>query len=404
MAQHTAHFPTTEWNPPDDPILGLTTAFRKDTRSNKVNLGVGAYRTASGEPFVLSSVQEAERQLFEAKLNKEYLPIDGDGAFVQATHGLIFGSLAGRLPLFGAQALGGTGALRIGAEYLALGGVRTIYLSTPTWANHKNIFSRGGLKVESYPYYDPLTHTVNFPAMLQAIQAMPAGSAILLHGCCHNPTGMDLTQEQWHALSDALLAQGVIPFFDLAYQGFGEGLDADAYPIRYFAEKGHELIVAYSFAKNFGLYGERVGFITFVAKDAAAAERVGRQVRPVIRANYSSPPLHGERIVTTILQSESLTADWHRELETMRLRVIEMRKALAAGLCAKGLSADSYHTLLSQRGLFSYGFLTHDQVQHLRQEFAIYCPDDGRINVAGLNPKNVGYVIDAIESVYASAR
>lgn len=404
MTQQTAHFPITEWNPPDDPILGLTAAFRKDPRSNKVNLGVGAYRTALGEPFLLPSVQAAEKQLLEAKLNKEYLPIDGDSSFAQATQTLIFGTLTDSLPLYGAQVLGGTGALRVGGEYLALGGARTIYFSNPTWANHKNIFSRAGLKIDSYPYYDQATQSIDFSGLVEAVKTMPSGSVILLHGCCHNPTGMDLTHDQWRELSDIVREQGVIPFFDLAYQGFGEGLDADAFAVRYFAEQGHELLVAYSFAKSFGLYGERVGFLSCVCGNAAAAERVGRQVRPVIRANYSSPPLHGGRIVTTILQSKELTADWRFELDMMRLRIADMRQAFAAGLCAKGLSPDCYNALVKQCGLFSYGFLSHDQVQHLRQEYAIYCPDDGRINVAGLNPTNMEYVINAVESVYASVR
>jgi aspartate/tyrosine/aromatic aminotransferase len=398
-----ANFPVSEWIPADDPILGLNVAFRKDARPNKVNLGVGAYRTAAGQPLVLPSITTAETMLLEKKLNKEYLPIDGDADFVQAIKALVFGDLTPKLHMFGAQMIGGTGALRMGGEYLSLGGPRSIYLSTPTWANHKSVFSRAGLKVENYPYYDRASQGIDFAGMCRAITQMPAGSVVLLHGCCHNPTGVDLTHDQWHALSQLIKTHHLIPFFDLAYQGLGDGLDADAYSIRYFAEQGHELLVAYSCAKNFGLYGERVGFLAVVTHDAASADIVGRQLKTIIRANWSNPPTHGARLVTTILKSESLRSEWLKELESMRERITEMRKALASGLCAKGHGCD-YNVLVNQRGLFSFGFLDHDQVQLLRSEYAIYCPDDGRINVAGLNPQNIGYVIEAIEAVAASRR
>ncbi len=398
-----AKLPVTDWTPPDDPIFGLTTAFRNDTRKDKVNLGVGAYRTADGEPLVLSSVRAAEQLLIEKKLNKEYLPIDGDADFVRAASKLIFGPLAAQLPLFGAQMVGGTGALRIGADYLALGGSRTIYLSNPTWANHKAIFSRAGLQVESYPYYDIGKGGLDFGSMCQAFEQMPEGAVVLLHGCCHNPTGVDLTLDQWRIVSDLVKKHRLLPFFDLAYQGLGEGLDGDAAAVRYFAEQGHELLVSYSFAKNFGLYNERVGFLAFVTSTVEAAQLLGRQLKVLIRGVYSNPPSHGARIVTTILGSDQLKADWMRELESMRSRVVDMRKALAAGLQSRYPGRD-YRALIEQKGLFSFGFLTPDEVQRLRREFAIYCPNDGRINVAGLNPHNIDYVIDAIESVSTSGQ
>lgn len=397
----SSHFPINEWIPPDDPILGLNVAFRKEMRPNKVNLGVGAYRTALGEPLVLPSVLKAEAALTSRNLNKEYLPIDGDAEFVQQMKKLIFGDAI--VHLFGAQMIGGTGALRMGGEYLSLGGPRSIYLSTPTWANHKGVFSRSGLKVENYPYYDRSKQGVDFDVMCQAFLQMPEGSIVLLHGCCHNPTGVDLTPEQWRELSNVVKKAKLIPFFDLAYQGLGKGLDEDAYSIRYFASQGHEMLVAYSCAKNFGLYGERVGFLAVVTEDAAAADIVARQLKVVIRANWSNPPLHGQRLVTYVLQNEELRKSWQEELETMRLRIIEMRKALAAGLKAKGHGTD-YNLLIHQNGLFSYGFLDKEQVQQLRNEYAIYCPEDGRINIAGLNPQNLGYVIDAIDSVAVSRR
>lgn len=398
-----SNFPTSDWIPPDDPIFGLTAAFRKEANPKKVNLGVGAYRTASGEPLVLSSVRTAEQMLLDKKLNKEYLPIDGDADFVRLTSELIFGGLATTLPIFGAQMVGGTGSLRMGAEYLALGEQRVIYLPNPTWANHKNIFGRTGLVVQHYPYYNSDTAELDFSGMCQALNAAPKGSVILLHGCCHNPTGIDLTLDQWGQLSSIVKSRGLIPFFDLAYQGLGEGLDADAAAVRLFAEQGHELVVSYSFAKNFGLYNERVGFLAIVTTSPTAANVVGKQLKTLIRGSYSNPPSQGERIVCTILQSETLKSDWLNELELMRNRVIEMRKTLVSNLQTRG-HRGNYHTLMHQKGLFSYGLLQGEEVQRLRQEFAIYCPDDGRINVAGLNPQNIGYVIDAIESVSASVR
>ncbi len=395
--------PVTDWYPPEDPIFGLMATFRKDSRANKVNLGIGAYRTSAGEPLVLSCVRHAEQFLFDKKLNKEYLPIDGDIEFCRLISGLIFGPLLEEVQsrTYVAQMVGGTGALRIGGEYIALGGKRKIFLSVPTWPNHKNVFGRAGLEVENYPYFDQMRHHIDFAAMCQSISKMPPGSVLMLHACCHNPTGVDLSMDQWKQVSKVAKEHQLLPFFDMAYQGFGEGLDVDAQAVRLFVEDGHDLLIAYSCAKNFGLYNERVGLLAAVTKSASSADLLGRQVKTVIRANYSNPPAHGARIVSTILQSEELKKEWFHELDSMRKRIEDMRRALVGGLQTNG-HAHHFNGLINQKGLFSYGILNSDQVNRLRQQFAIYIPDDGRINVAGLSPENLPYVLEAIEAVSAT--
>ncbi len=382
------HFPISDWQPPEDPIFGLNTAFRNDPRPNKVNLGVGAYRTSEGNPYILPSVREAEHLVWEKKLNKEYLPIDGDPDFCCFAAGLVLGTTH-KVPLYAAQTLGGTGALRIGGEYLAMNGPKTIFLPNPTWPNHKGVFTRAGLKVETYPYFDKARHIIDFDGFCVSLSSMPSGSIVLLHACCHNPTGTDLTSEQWHQVSELIRRHSLIPFFDFAYQGFGEGIEADAQAIRYFTQQGIECLVAYSFAKNFGLYSERVGLLLVVTKDQSAADLVGRQIKTVIRTNYSNPASHGARIVSTILQSYALKQQWELELASMRQRVGDMRIALVEGVKADPM-------LLNQRGLFTFGLLDSEQVGYLRDQFAIYLPDDGRINVAGLNASNLNYVVEAI--------
>lgn len=386
---------------PDDPILGLPIAFAADPHPNKINLGIGAYKTAEGHPLVLSSVRKAESLLLQRHLNKEYLPIEGDPEFLRYSLQLLLG---GDSPLyqighyFAAQSVGGASALRIGSEFLAKFVSKTIFISQPSWSNHKQIFEKSGLNVGSYPYFDPQKQLLDFPGMCEAIRNMPPGSVILLHGCCHNPTGIDPTFDQWKELSNLIKEQQILPFFDIAYQGFGHGLDLDAQAIRHFVNEGHEMLIAYSFSKNFGLYGERVGFLTIVCSSADRVPKIASQIRNLIRGNYSNPPLHGARIVSTILKSHELTLEWKTELNNMCERVKEMRKALIAALFVKGQDRN-FAYMHQQIGLFSFTGLNPDQVQRLRKEKAIYMPNNGRINIAGLNTQNVAYVAEALLSV-----
>jgi len=386
---------------PDDPILSIPIAFAADPRPEKVNLGIGAYKTAEGLPLVLTSVKKAEVQIIQKNLNKEYLPIEGDAEFLNYGLQLLFGaSLYQKLAphLFATQTVGDSGALRIAGEFFARNISRTIFLSQPSWTNHKLIFERSGLNVGSYPYYDSVSHRFDIDGMSAAIQNMPPGSILLLQGCCHNPSGVDPSIEEWKELSPLVKKQNLIPFFDLAYQGFGESLDKDAEPIRYFAEQGHEMVVCYSFSKNFGLYGERVGFLSILADHPASIPKIASQIKTTIRSNYSNPPLHGVRIVKTILKSPELSAEWKIELENMRDRICEMRKALVAALLVKEHGRD-FSFLLQQRGLFSFSGLNPEQTQRLREEKGIYMPQNGRINVAGLNTQNLEYVAESIISV-----
>jgi len=386
---------------PDDPIFGLPIACAADPRPYKINLGIGAYKTSEGQPLLLSSVRKAEHLLLQKHLNKEYLPIEGDPDFLHYSLQLLFGthsSLWQAPRFFATQTVGGASALRIGGEFLAKLVSKTIFIPQPSWSNHKHIFERAGLNVGSYPYFDPVTHLLSFQGMCEAIKNMPAGSVILLHGCCHNPTGIDPTFEQWKELSDLIKKKQLIPFFDIAYQGFGQGIDLDAQGIRHFVNEGHEMLIAYSFSKNFGLYGERVGFLTVICSTEERVPMIASQVKSLIRGNYSNPPLHGARIVSTILKSHELTMEWKVELNNMCERVKEMRKALIAALLVKGRD-HNFTYMHQQTGLFSYLGLNPEQVLQLRKEKAIYIPNSGRINIAGLNTQNISYVSDALLSV-----
>lgn len=386
---------------PDDPILSLPIVFGADPRTTKVNLGIGAYKDSEGKSLILTSVRKAEAILLKRNLNKDYLPIEGDRDFITESLKLVFGAASPLITsgtVFGAQTIGGTGALRIGGEFLAQQISKTIYLSNPTWPNHKAIFNRAGLKIESYPYYDHLHHRLDFPAMYQALNALPSGSIVLLQASCHNPTGMDLAMEQWQEISKLVKKQKIIPFFDFAYQGFAQSIDEDAKGVRYFAEEGHEMLVATSYAKNFGIYGERAGFLAVVSKNKEAANKVGSQIKQIIRGSYSTPPLHSARIVTTILKDPELKKEWLDELDNMRGRVNEMRKALIGELLLRFKDKD-FSFLNQQRGLFSFCGLDNGQVHKLREEKGIYMPSNGRMNVAGLNWHNLEYVVNAIVSV-----
>lgn len=387
---------------PEDPILGLPLAFAADQRPNKVNLGVGSYRTAEGKPAVMTAVKKAEEFVLQQNFNKEYLAIDGHKNYVDESFKLIFGedsSLISSEELFGAQCVGGTGALRIGGELLTLEiSNKTIFIPTPTWQNHTQLFKRAGLKVELYPYFDRVTRGLDFSGIRAAIQQMIPRSILLLHTCCHNPTGVDPTKEQWKELAELIQKQQLIPFFDCAYQGFGGSLDEDAWPIRHFASLGMEFLVAYSNSKNFGLYCDRLGLLAVVTRNKEIAKKVGSNVKRLIRSNYSTPPAHGARIVSAILQSKDLKGEWRQELHSMCERIQAMRHAIVTGLLSRSKSID-FSFMNDQKGIFSYTCLSQDQVQQLRQEQGIYMPNDGRINVAGLNRSNIDYVIEAILSV-----
>ena len=381
---------------PADPILGLNAAFKTDPRPNKVNLSIGAYKTDDLQPLVLAAVRKAEQQIIADGMDKEYLSQDGNPEYVKHSIKLVFGTE--RDSIFGAQAPGGTAGVRLAGEFLAQIGSQVIYIPDPTWANHNQVFTRAGLEVASYPYYDVERKEFTRSQMVEAVKSMPSGSPILLHACCHNPTGIDPTPEDWKELSTVIKAQGLLPVFDFAYQGFGGGIAEDAMAVRHFLSEGHQMLVANSYSKNFGLYGERTGGFYVVAGDAASAERVRSQVMRIIRANYSNPPLHGSRIIATVLASDALRQEWETELAGMRDRISGMRKALAEGLNAASNVVD-FSFMYRQNGMFSYSGLAKAQVDRLREEYAIYMPTNGRLNVAGLSPKNLDYVVEAILAV-----
>jgi len=384
---------------PRDPIIGLTEAFVADARPRKVNLGVGVYCDDNGKIPLLRAVREAERARVEAGVPRGYLPIEGLAVYDAAVQKMLFGAdsplIAAGL-LVTAQALGGTGALKIGADFLKrINPGAQVLISDPSWENHRALFEGAGFTVGSYPYYDAASHGVNFAGMCSALRAAPAGTIIALHACCHNPTGVDLTAEQWREVAKICKAQGLVPMMDIAYQGFGEGVDADAAAVRLFAAEGLSFFVASSFSKSFSLYGERVGALTIVTGSSDEATRVLSQLKRVIRTNYSNPPTHGGSIVAAVLSDPKLRAMWEEELAEMRNRVKAMRKALVDGLKARGVKGD-YSYVLKQNGMFSYSGLTAAQVDRLREEFGIYAVSTGRVCVAALNSKNIDYVCDAL--------
>jgi aspartate/tyrosine/aromatic aminotransferase len=384
---------------PPDPIFGLRAAFTQDPRPHKIDLGIGAYQTEEGLPCVLNCVRKAEALLLERQLDKEYLPIDGDQDFLRCAIHLLLGKnspVFERNNAYTAQTVGGASALRIAGEFLAKLLCSTIFLPVPTWSNHQQIFERAGLKVDSYPYFNQKTCMLDFEGMCEAVHQMPSSSAILLHGCCHNPTGVDPTLDQWKELSKLIKKKKLIPVFDIAYQGFGKSLDDDAEPIRYFASQNHEMFIAYSFSKNFGLYGERVGFLTALCSNSEQLPAISSQVKSMIRGNFSNPPLHGARIVSTILNSPELISEWVEELTLMRERIVQMRETLITAL-DKNSERLSY--MSQQKGLFSYTGLSKEQVLRLQTKYAIYMPTSGRINIAGLNSQNLPTITEALNSV-----
>ncbi|BBL31298.1 amino acid aminotransferase [Pantoea ananatis] len=387
---------------PADPILGLADLFRADDRPNKINLGIGVYKDETGKTPVLTSVKKAEQYLLEHETSKNYLSIDGLPDFAHCTQELLFGQgnaliAAGRART--AQTPGGTGALRVAADFLSTQtSVKRVWVSNPSWPNHKNVFNAAGLEVCEYQYYDAANHTLDFDGMLASLKEVKAGDVVLFHGCCHNPTGIDPTAEQWQQLAQLSLANGWLPLFDFAYQGFARGLEEDAEGLRIFAASHQELIVASSYSKNFGLYKERVGAITLVAGDAATADTAFSQVKYTIRANYSNPPSHGAAVVATILGNDALRTIWQQELSDMRQRIQRMRQLFVNTLADKGAQQD-FSFIIKQNGMFSFSGLTKDQVIRLREEFGVYAVNSGRVNVAGMTPDNMSALCEAIVAV-----
>ncbi|HYT15104.1 MAG TPA: amino acid aminotransferase [Burkholderiales bacterium] len=387
---------------PRDPILGLTEAFNLDRNPRKVNLGVGVYYDDDGQVPVLECVRRAERQILERPTPRSYLPIDGLPAYDRAVRELVFGadSSAHKEGLIvTVQALGGTGGLKVGADFLRrIAPTAEAWISDPSWENHRGLFENAGFTVRTYPYYDAKTHGLDFDGMIGAIRAMPAGSIVVLHACCHNPTGVDLGLDQWKTVIEEVRSRGLIPFLDIAYQGFGEGLDADGAAVRSFVRAGIPVLVSSSFSKSLSLYGERVGSLSVVVQSGDEAERVLSQLKRVVRTNYSNPPTYGGRVVATVLTTPELRSLWERELGHMRERIREMRRQLVEKLRARVPNAD-FSFVERQRGMFSYSGLSRAQVVRLREEFAVYMIESGRICVAALNTKNIDYVADCVARV-----
>lgn len=387
---------------PADPILGLTEAFVADKNPQKVNLGVGVYQDENGKLPLLGCVRLAEQRLSEDPKPRGYLPIHGLALYDDDVKFLVFGEgseavTSGRV--ITAQALGGTGALKIGADFLhTLTPDAQVLVSDPSWENHQALFTRAGFNVAKYRYYDAEARGIDVGGMLADLQAATPGTIVVLHACCHNPTGYDLTPEQWDRVIETIKEGGLIPFLDMAYQGFGYGLDEDGAVVRKFAEQVGSFLVSTSFSKSFGLYGERVGGLSLVCTDAEEAQRVLSQVKVTIRTNYSNPPTHGAAIVTTVLADPELRAQWEAELAEMRTRIKAMRAALVEGLKAAGVE-DDMSFITDQIGMFSYSGLTKDQMIRLREEFGVYGTNVGRICVAALNQGNIDYVAHAVAEV-----
>ena len=386
---------------PRDPILGITEAFNADTNTGKINLGVGVYYDDNGKVPLLACVQKAEAKLMEQPTPRTYLPIEGLAAYDKAVQELVFGADSAVIQekrAITVQAIGGTGALKIGADFLKRFVPHAdVYISDPSWENHRALFESAGFTVHNYAYYDPATRGVNFDAMLAALTAMPQGSVVVLHACCHNPTGADLTADQWGQVIDAVQTGGLIPFLDMAYQGFGAGIAEDGAVVRRFVDAGGPLLVSNSFSKSFSLYGERVGALSVVASSGEEAARLLSQLKRVVRTNYSNPPMHGGKVVAMVLSTPELRQLWEDELAGMRVRIKAMREALVEKLAQKAPGRD-FGFVREQVGMFSYSGLTKEQVGQLREE-SIYAVDTGRICVAALNSKNIDLVVDAIAKV-----
>ncbi len=378
---------------PEDAILGLTEAFKKDPRFAKINLGVGVYKDEEGHTPILDSVRAAEKLIFEKENTKSYMPIAGEKPYGEEVQKMIFGALCERSATI--HTPGGTGALRVAADLLAKFSGKTIWVSNPTWANHNNIFEAAGLTVKTYPYYDAATKDLDADGFFTALEKIPAGDNVLLHACCHNPSGVDLSAAQWKKVAQIAQKNGWFALVDFAYQGLGDGLEADRVGVEALLSSGIEFFIASSFSKNFGLYRDRTGALTAVAATPADAETAMSHMMATARVLYSNPPAHGGMIVTTILRDKELCRLWRSELDAMRDRIAQARAALAQGLTERGVPMDcSFMT--KQKGMFSFSGLTKDQVKFLREEKAVYIVGSGRINVAGLTPGNMGFVCDVV--------
>eukprot|EP01117_Protostelium_nocturnum_P009178 TRINITY_DN3286_c0_g1_i1.p1 TRINITY_DN3286_c0_g1~~TRINITY_DN3286_c0_g1_i1.p1 ORF type:complete len:437 (-),score=146.20 TRINITY_DN3286_c0_g1_i1:165-1475(-) len=398
---------------PEDPILGVSVAFQKDPSPKKVNLGVGAYRDDNGKPFILSSVKQAEEKINATNPDHEYGPIGGTPAFNKVVQELVFGKsseVVSSKRAVTVQALSGTGSLRVGADFIKRwinlpnsGDGRSIYVPDPTWGNHIPLFEDAGFTVKKYRYYDPKTCGLDFNAMVDDIHKAPKGSIFLFHACAHNPTGVDPNDSQWSQLSQVCKEKGHFSFFDLAYQGFASGNpEKDVNSVQTFIKDGHQVAIASSFAKNFGLYGERVGALTLLTDDSTQAENVESQLKILIRPMYSNPPVYGSRIVTTILNDPQLSQLWRTEVKGMADRIISMRSLLVKHLAQNGSKRNWKH-ITDQIGMFCYSGLTPQQVDRLASEFHIYLTRNGRISMAGVTSKNVEYLAASMAAVTKDA-
>ncbi len=389
---------------PRDPILGLNEQYNADTRAGKVNLGVGVYYDDEGRLPLLQAVRKAEIGRIEAAAARGYLPIEGIPGYNMAAQTLLFGQgsellASGRV--LTAQSLGGTGALKIGADFLKqLLPQSKVVISDPSWENHRALFERAGFTVDTYPYYDSETHGLNFNGMLECLQKLPEQTIVLFHACCHNPTGVDPTFDQWQQIVEIVKAKNLVPFLDIAYQGFGDGIEEDASVVRLFAQHDLTMLISSSFSKSFSLYGERVGALTLVSSSKEESARVLSQLKRVIRTNYSNPPTHGGTVVSTVLNTPELYTLWASELAGMRDRIRAMRIQLVQKLKDHGIK-QNFDFVLKQRGMFSYSGLTAAQVDRLRDEYGVYAVSSGRICVAALNSHNIDYVAASIAKVLA---
>ena len=394
-------FEKLEMAPPDS-ILGLTVAFREDPNPHKINLGVGVYKDETGATPVMASVKAAEKRLLEAEGTKSYLPIDGDAAYGKAVRTLIFGK-GNTLVTDGRSVTlhtpGGTGGLRLAGEFLKrVKPDATLWMSDPTWANHGQIFKMVGFSMQSYPYYDAMFKRLDFDAMVKALETIPEGDIVLLHGCCHNPTGLDPDAEQWRRIGEILKARGAFPLVDFAYQGLARGIEEDAEGLRILTAYCDELIAVSSFSKNVGLYRERTGAMTIVAKSRSEAAIALSHAKQLARTNYSNPPSHGGAIVAIILNDEVLTETWKEEVAAIRNRIRDMRALFVKKLAEKGVTAD-FSFITGQNGMFSFSGLSPAQVETLREKYSVYIVGSGRINVAGITEANMGRLAEAVASV-----
>lgn len=379
-----------------DPIFGLNEAFLADVRPGKVNLIIGIYKDEELRASLIPSVKKAKERIFDKDLSADYLPIPGSSEFLEQIGPIVFGEKRWKenhAKIFSAQTLGGTGALQLGGQFLAQEVTKTVALSNPTWPNHRSIFERAGCATLNFPYYNRKMHGVDFEAICTALKKMDPKTAVILHPACHNPTGCDLTEGQWKELSKIFFENNLLPFFDFAYQGLGEGIEKDRKAIEIFMDAGHEMLVAYSCSKNFSLYCQRVGALFVIDQNAAVKLRVGSQIKKIIRSLYSNPPAHGARIVTALLQDTALKKDWEIELKGMRERIGNVRNALAKKL------PNEFAFLREHKGMFSFIDLDKVKVARMIEEFGIYLTDNGRISLTGLNAKNIDSVVSAILKV-----